>query len=138
MHIVCHHCGAINRVPSSKQAVDATCGKCKQPVLGKAPLAVNGGELARHLAKNDMPVVVDFWAPWCGPCVQFAPTFAQAAALYHGKMVFLKVDTQDQQMAASEHNIRSIPTLAIFHQGKEQKRLSGALPPGQFAQWLNT
>lgn len=137
MHIVCHHCGAINRIPQDKKANEATCGKCKQQVLGAAPLEVNGSQLARHIQKNDLPIVVDFWAPWCGPCLQFAPTFTQVAEQLHGQMLFLKVDTQAQQMAAAEHNIRSIPTLAKFINGREIDRLSGALPANQFVQWLN-
>tara|TARA_R110002074_G_scaffold318324_1_gene488689 strand:+ start:661 stop:978 length:318 start_codon:yes stop_codon:yes gene_type:complete len=91
---------------------------------------------SRYVTHNDLPVVVDFWAPWCGPCKQFAPTFEQVAGEMSTQACFVKLDTEINQNTAGGHNIRSIPTLMIFHHGKEIARMSGALPKPQFKQWL--
>ena len=134
--LVCVHCGSINRVPTDKFSLAPLCGKCKQALVTGKPIAVSDANIQRFLSKSSLPVVVDFWAPWCGPCKQFAPTYTQVAAELAERAVFLKLDTEANPQTAQQYQIRSIPTLAIFKQGQEVTRLSGALPKGQFLQWL--
>ena len=136
-HIVCAACGGINRVPSAKLGANPKCGKCQQPLLDGQVINASDADFARHLGRNDLPVVVDFWAPWCGPCLQFAPTFSEVAGGMATRARFVKLDTQANPQSAGQFQIRSIPTLMVFHRGKEIARLSGALPKGQFVQWLN-
>lgn len=134
--IVCPDCSAINRVPNAKLNDHPLCGKCKKGLLPGHPVTANDQDFSRFIEKNDLPVVVDFWATWCGPCQQFAPVFSQVAAEMATQACFVKLDTENNQMAANRYQIRSIPTLMIFHHGKEIARLSGALPKTQFKQWL--
>ncbi len=134
--IVCPNCSAINRVPSSKLNAHPLCGKCRQGLLSEHPIIANDQNFSRFIEKNDLPVVVDFWASWCGPCQQFAPVFSQVSHEMATQACFIKLDTENNQMIASRYQIRSIPTLMIFHHGKEIARLSGALPKTQFKQWL--
>lgn len=134
--IVCPNCSAINRVPSSKLNAHPLCGKCRQGLLSVHPIIANDQNFSRFIEKNDLPVVVDFWASWCGPCQQFAPVFSQVSHEMATQACFIKLDTENNQMIASRYQIRSIPTLMIFHHGKEIARLSGALPKTQFKQWL--
>jgi thioredoxin len=134
--IVCPNCSAINRVPSSKLNAHPLCGKCRQGLLSEHPLIANDKNFSRFIEKNDLPVVVDFWASWCGPCQQFAPVFSQVSHEMATQACFIKLDTESNQMIANRYQIRSIPTLMIFHHGKEIARLSGALPKTQFKQWL--
>lgn len=134
--IVCPNCSAINRVPSSKLNAHPLCGKCRQGLLSEHPIIANDQNFSRFIEKNDLPVVVDFWASWCGPCQQFAPVFSQVSHEMATQACFIKLDTENNQMIASRYQIRSIPTLMILHHGKEIARLSGALPKTQFKQWL--
>ena len=133
MEIACPHCGQRNRVPTERLAQGPVCGKCREPLLS-GPVNADAQQLAELIAQDSLPVLVDFWAPWCGPCVGFAPTFKAAAAKYGGQLVFAKVDTEAHQAVGMRHNIRSIPTLASFRQGRELGRISGALPPAQLDQ----
>ena len=137
MIISCPHCGALNRVPDDKLNSNPTCGKCKQPLFTGQSVEMTGDQFIKALQKTDQPLVVDFWAPWCGPCKMFAPTFAQAAAQIEPRARFVKINTETEQQVAAQFGIRSISTLAIFKNGQEVNRISGALSLPQFTQWVN-
>lgn len=136
MELVCPQCGAVNRVPEQRLREVPKCGKCGAQVLPDHPVELTAQSFDRFVARNQLPVLVDFWAPWCGPCKMFAPTFAQLAAQYRDRVRFAKVDTEAEQALAARHGIRSIPTLALFQGGREIDRVAGALPPAQLQAWL--
>jgi thioredoxin 2 len=136
MELVCPHCGAVNRVPADKLQAQPKCGKCHAQVLPDHPVELTGTTFSKFIQRNELPVLVDFWAPWCGPCKQFAPVFTQLAGQYIGRIRFAKVNTEAEQALAGQHAIRSIPTLAIFKGGQEIDRVSGALPGQQLQAWL--
>lgn len=137
MIIMCPHCSGLNRVPDDKLSSKATCGKCKGDLFTGKPVEMTGDQFLRAMQKSDQPLIVDFWAPWCGPCKNFAPTFSQAAAQMEPKARFIKINTEIEQQVAGQFNIRSIPTLAIFKAGQEITRVSGAMDLGGFTQWVN-
>lgn len=136
LHINCPHCFATNRLPDERLKDKPNCGKCKQSLFDGNPLILTPNNIAATLEKNDIPVVVDCWAPWCGPCQTFGPIFSQAAAQFEPRARFAKLDTEANQAIAQRWAIRSIPTLLVFKGGQEIQRLSGALPLAQFNQWL--
>jgi len=138
MIIECPHCGGLNRVTNDKLTAQPTCGKCKQPLFTGHPIEMNSAQFNRALTKTELPMVVDFWAPWCGPCKMFGPTFAQAAKELEPYVRLVKINTEAEQQVAMQHNIRSIPTLAIFKNGQEVKRVSGAMNLPQFIEWVKS
>ncbi len=136
LHIVCPHCHGTNRVPAERLADGARCGRCKGALFDGHPVALDQSNFERHIQHNDIPVVVDFWAPWCGPCKMMAPVFAQTTAALEPQVRMAKVDTQQEQALAGAHGIRSIPTLAIFKGGREVARIAGAMQQAQLVTWI--
>jgi len=137
-HIVCPHCDAVNRVPEDKLIDDPTCGKCKQALFTAHPVELNANNFATHIARSDVPVLVDFWAPWCGPCRMMAPAYAQAAQRLEPNIRVVKLDTEQAQQIAAQYNIRSIPTLALFKGGKEVSRQAGAMDVSGIVAWVRS
>lgn len=127
MRVVCPHCKSVNNVPQKESYKKANCGKCKKSLLDTKPLDLSGADFDEVIVNSDIPVVVDFWAPWCGPCKMFAPTFEKVAQEFPLKALFAKVNTETEQNLGARVAIRSIPTLIIFKNGKEVERISGAL-----------
>lgn len=138
LQINCPHCMTTNRVPEDRLSDKPNCGKCKKTLFAGKPLVLHPGNVAATLDRNDIPVLVDCWAPWCGPCKSFAPVFEQAAALLEPKIRLAKLDTEAVPSIAQRWAIRSIPTLILFKQGKEVKRVSGAMSLAQLQQWLGS
>jgi thioredoxin 2 len=134
--IVCPHCTAINRVPADRPAEKAKCGACHNPLFGGKPVAVSAQGFATHLRRNDLPVVVDFWAEWCGPCKMMAPAYERVAAELEPHVRFLKVDTEAEQQLAAEYNIRSIPTLMLFRGGRVVAQRAGASDAASLRDWI--
>jgi len=134
-HIVCPHCGAINRVPGDRQAAQANCGTCKNKLFAAKPLEVNGAAFDRHTAKNDIPVLVDVWAPWCGPCRAMGPQFERAAQMLEPDVRLLKLNSDEEQAISARYGIRSIPTMLLFKDGKLKAQTAGAMDAGRIAAW---
>jgi len=138
LHIVCPHCDGVNRVPGDKLSSQPVCGKCKQPLFDKHPVELTSGNFAQHINRNDIPVLVDFWAPWCGPCRMMAPAFVQAAQQLEPGMRLAKLNTEEAQELGARYNIRSIPTLALFKGGREIARQAGAMDIGGIVRWAHS
>jgi thioredoxin 2 len=135
-HIVCPNCGAVNRIPREKRASAAKCGKCHKALFVGHPMPATAQNFAKQIQANDIPVVVDFWAEWCGPCKAMAPAFEKVAAEFEPEMRFLKVDTGAERSLAAQYNIRSIPTLMIFRRGAIVAQQAGAMDSGSLRNWL--
>jgi len=127
MKVVCPHCFTVNNVPQKESYKKANCGKCKQSLLDTKPVELTNANFDEVIVNSDIPVIVDFWAPWCGPCKMMAPNFERAAAEFPLKALFTKVNTENEQNLGARFNIRSIPTIIVFKGGREVERVSGAL-----------
>ena len=135
-HIVCPHCVAVNRIPAARIADAPRCGKCKQALFPAHPVTLQAGSFRQHVERNDIPVVVDFWAPWCGPCKMMAPAFEQAAGQLEPRVRLAKLNTEEAQTIAGEYGIRSIPTLVLFRNGVEVARQPGAMGAADIVRWV--
>ena len=135
LHVLCPACSAVNRVPSARIGQGARCGKCHGALFEGRPLELDEAGFDRHLARCDLPLLVDFWAPWCGPCRMMAPWFAEAATVLEPQMRLVKINTEDNQALAGRLGIRSIPTLALFRSGRELARTAGAMDANSLVAW---
>ncbi len=134
-HVVCASCGAVNNVPVSRLGDNPVCGKCKKPLFSGQPIELNEAGFNRFVEKSDQPLLVDFWAPWCGPCKMMAPIFTQAAAQLEPQFRLIKVNTEQEQNLAGRLRIQSIPTLAIYKNGQEIIRQPGAMGLQDLLNW---
>lgn len=135
LHIVCPQCQAVNRVPEERLGATPKCGACHHALFTAKPVELTIDTFDRHLSGNDIPILVDFWAPWCGPCKMMAPAFARAAAVLEPKVRVAKLNTEEAQAVAARFNIRSIPTLILFRGGQEKARQAGAMQEDGIIQW---
>jgi thioredoxin 2 len=135
-HIVCPACDSVNRLPRSKPAREAKCGRCGAGLFSGKPIELGGNRLKRHVARNDIPVVADFWAPWCGPCLAMAPVFEQAAQEFEPAARFVKVNVDAEPRLASEFGIQGVPALFVFRNGQIISRQAGMMDQTSLKRWI--
>jgi thioredoxin 2 len=135
-HLVCPSCAAVNRIPADRPAAAAKCGSCGARLFAGRPFKLTAVSFDRHLREDGVPLLVDFWATWCGPCRTMAPILDAAAGEFEPDLRIGKVDTDAESEAAARYGIRSIPTLILFRKGEEVARVAGAMPPAQLRAWL--
>lgn len=138
LHIVCPACLAVNRVPDDRLTSQPQCGACKQSLFRAQPAELNSTAFDKHLARSDLPLLVDFWASWCGPCRMMAPAYEQAARQLEPHVRVAKVNTEEVREVAARYGIRSIPTLVLFKNGREASRQSGAMDAGRILAWVRS
>ena len=137
-HIVCPHCDAVNRFPSARLAEGPKCGKCHRALFGATPQELNGANFRTHVGRNDIPVLVDFWAEWCGPCKMMAPEFERASVQLGSRARLAKLNTEHAPDVAAQFAIRSIPTMVLFRNGEEVARRSGAMRAPDIVRWVES
>jgi thioredoxin 2 len=135
LHIVCPHCNAVNRIPAARLTDGPKCGKCHRPLFQTRPIELTSANFESQINRNDIPVLVDFWAPWCGPCKMMAPAFEQAAYQLEPQVRLAKLNTEAEQTIGARFDIRSIPTLALFRGGRELARQPGAMGAADIVRW---
>ena len=135
IHVVCPHCDAVNRIPATRLGEGGRCGKCREPLFRGRPLALDAARFSRHVSRSSLPLLVDFWAEWCGPCKKMAPAFEQAAGQLEPQVRLVKINSEENQALAGQFGIRSIPTLALFRGGREVARTAGAMDATNLVAW---
>ncbi len=136
LHIVCPHCDGINRLPADRLGEAPNCGKCHRSLFTRTPLTLDAGRFARHAQKSDLPLLIDFWAPWCGPCRMMAPAFERAAQQLEPSVRLVKINTEEEQSLGAQFGIRSIPTLLLMRGGREVARQPGAMDANGIVNWV--
>ena len=134
--LTCLHCGQVNRVPDDRLTAAAKCGTCGAKLLSNKAVDVDLATLQKAARNDEIPLVVDFWAPWCGPCRMMAPEFTKAADMLSGQARLVKLNTEAHPQAGAAYNIRGIPTMAAFLDGRERQRQSGAMPAAAIVDWI--